>query len=335
MIKFKAKTPKSNASRRFSDMFVRVAVIFSATAVLAVMSVSMVNDSLSLFKRRASAQISASNADELVRQLEKEGIIDHPWLFSAYMKFKGEPELDGSVSVSVNSEMDYGQILSAFDKKDAGRIKRITFPEGATTDEMIDMFVKNGMGSRERFIEVINSYPFEYEFVSVLDGNVSNDRKYRLDGYLYPDTYDFYTGRSEAYYIYKLLDRFDVALKQLDVSAAEIDKTVIIASMIQSSGDMVGQYEYLSAVFNNRLKSPDKFPYLNCPATGAYAAEYDTFLNKGLPPGAICNPDMNALICAARPAKSDYKYFVTMKNGEVLFATTETGHRQNLAKADG
>ncbi len=335
MIKFKAKTPKSIAFRRFSDIFIRVSVIFSVTAVLTVMAISMVNDSMALFKSQTSAEITASSTDELILKLEEKGIIDHPWLFSAYMKFKGAPQMDGSVSVSVNSKMDYGQILSAFDRNDSGRIRRITFPSGATTDEIIDTFVKNGMGNRDKFIEVINSYPFEYEFVSILDGNVSNDRKYRLDGYLYPDTYDFYTGRSEAYYIYKLLDRFDTTVKRLDISVEEIDKKVIVASMIQRSSTMVGQYEYLSSVFNNRLNDPEKFPYLNCPATGEYAVEYDTFRNKGLPPGAICNPDVNALICAVRPAKSEYKYFVTMKNGEALFATTETGHRQNLANADG
>ena len=352
MTKFTAKTPKSEASRRFFDFFIRVCIIFSSTAVVMIMAISMANDRLSLFKPYRSADISATDTDELAQKLYDAEIIDYPWLFSIYVKLNGGGEFNLNESVRVSSDMDYGQILAVFNKNDKSSVKRITFPSGATTDEIIDIFVENGMGTWKGFVEVINSYPFEYEFVSNL--STSEGRKYRLDGYLYPDTYDFYTGRSEAYYIYKLLDRFDSILGELDVDVNNIDEIVTIASMIQSSASRVGQYEYMSAVFHNRLNDPSTYPYLNCPASSAYGmgmggvyigvpdeeiknfdSPYNTFLNEGLPPGAICNPDKSALICATRPANVKYKYFVTTENGDVLFASNETGHRQNLAKVNG
>ena len=353
MMNFKAKTPKSNASRRFFDMFIRISIIFSAVSVATVMVMSAVNDVLALYKSGSSVTISASSLPELSEMLEREDVIDHPWLFYAYAMLDGSVDFESVKSAEVNGSMDYRQILSAFRKNNKERIKRITFPRGATTDQIIDIFVENGMGSREEFVRVINTYPFEYDFVKILSEKMTPFRKYRLDGYLYPDTYDFYMDRSEEYYIYKLLDRFETAVKGINIDS--IDETVIIASMIQSSSSQVGQYEYLSAVFHNRLNDPESFPFIECPAANVYGKEgdgtvfigpptdeiknidspYNTFLNKGLPPGAICNPDINALICALRPARSDYKYFVTMENGEVLFAQNEEEHRKNLIKAAG
>ncbi len=353
MMNFKAKTPKSNASRRFFDMFMWVSIIFSAVSVVSVMVMSMVNDALALYKPSKAVEISASDLNELVACLDNEGIVDHPWLFYAYATIDGASDFGEVKSVGVNSSMDYRQILASFKKNSKESVKRITFPSGATTDQIIDIFVENGMGSREGFVRVINTYPFEYDFVKILDKKTSPYRKYRLDGYLYPDTYDFYMDRSEEYYIYKLLDRFESAVK--GINAYSIDEAVIIASMIQSSSSQVGQYEYLSAVFHNRLNDQDRFPFLECPATNAYGyggggevftglpgeevkkidSPYNTFLNKGLPPGAVCNPGINAIICAIRPARSDYKYFVTLKNGEALFARNEEEHRKNLIKVDG
>ena len=73
MIKFKAKTPKSDASRRFFDRFIRVCIIFSSTAVISVFAISVANDMLALFKPEKSAQISASDPDELSKKLIAEG----------------------------------------------------------------------------------------------------------------------------------------------------------------------------------------------------------------------------------------------------------------------
>ena len=85
MTKFKAKTPKSDASRRFFDYFILVCIVFSSTAVISVTAISMANDALALFKPEHSAKISAADVDELAKKLGEEQIIEHPWLFSAYV----------------------------------------------------------------------------------------------------------------------------------------------------------------------------------------------------------------------------------------------------------
>ncbi len=343
------KTPQSFASRRFSfwsELFVRAAVAFAVSSVAAVLFISIVNDVLALSKPPVRATVTASDSAELAEKLGEAGIIDHPWLFSLYAKIKGKTDLSVTGEVCVSSDMDYRQLVGAFTSKPRSGSVRMTFREGSTTDEIIDALVEKGLGSREGFVEAINNYPFEYDFVEVLSEVAGEERKYRLDGYLYPDTYDFYTERSEAYYIYKLLDRFASVTENIrkNITPREFDEALIMASMIQRSTSRVGQYEYLSAVFHNRLDG-----YTECPASSVYGVSgaggvyvgaateetvnadtpYNTFKNKGLPPGAICNPGLNALVCALRPAKSEYRYFVTAENGECLFAVSKWEHDKN------
>ena len=184
-----------------------------------------------------------------------------------------------------------------------------------------------------------------------MDLSGKEGRRYRLDGYLYPDTYDFYTGRSEAYYIYKLLDRFVSVTEEIreGITDADFDSILTVASMIQSSTGRVGQYEYLARVFYNRINDRANYPFLECPAASVYGTSgrggvykgvatdevinadtpYNTFKNEGLPPGAICNPSLNAIVCAIRPISGKYKYFVTAEDGEALLASNKREHDRN------
>ena len=350
--KFTKKTPEALTSRRFffwSELLVRAAVTFAVVSIVTVLLISMVNDALALCKVKKEIRIEAESLGELVRKLEEGEIVDHPWLFSLYGKLKGAESFEPRGEVTVSSDMDYRQLLRAFTASPKKSIIRLTIPDGATTDEIIDLFVSNGLGSREGFAEAINNYPFEYEFVAYLSER--EGRRYRLDGYLYPDTYDLYTGRSEAYYIYKLLDRFVAVTEDArkGLTDSDLDSILIVASMIQSSTVRVGQYEYLARVFYNRINDSRNYPFLECPAASIYGMSgrggiykgvatdevknadtpYNTFKNEGLPPGAICNPSLNAIVCALRPISGKYKYFVTDEGGEALLATSKREHEEN------
>ena len=327
-----------------------IATVFSVSVVAGILIFSLFSDVFAVGKNDGESKIvSINEIDELATTLEANGIIKYPVLFSAYVKIYeatgGATDIKNT-SAPVCNNMDYSQLLLAFTSDPPSQTVRITFPDHATTDQIIDIFVQNGVGTRQGFEDAINSYPFEYDFISELDKAMSTGRKYRLDGYLYPDTYDFYTGRAESYYIYKLLDRFVAVTKNIDKDIS--DQDIIIASMIATSTASVGQYEYISSVFHNRLNASDIYPFLNCPSSSAYATNrfgvftgiadeeikeldslYNTFKNEGLPPGAICNPNKNAILAALFPATTDYKYFVTLENGEALFAKTEKEHTKN------
>ena len=95
---------------------------------------------------------------------------------------------------TLNSTMNYNQLIAALTTEYVENEQvSITIPEGYTVDEIIDLLVGKGIGTREGYVEAINSYPYQHEFVQELDKNgYPESRKYRLEGYLYPDTYFFY-----------------------------------------------------------------------------------------------------------------------------------------------
>ena len=110
------KVPKSVASRHFmfwKNMIVRVSVIFSSTAVVSVLCLSVLNDALALYKPSVSATVTASSTRELATELFEKGIIDHPELFYLYAELKGRGELNREKTVTVNSDMDYRRLLKS------------------------------------------------------------------------------------------------------------------------------------------------------------------------------------------------------------------------------
>ena len=120
-----------------------------------------------------------------------------------------------------------------------------------------------------------------------------------------------------------------------------------LASMIEKEGNNPSDYYYISSVFHNRLKSSE-YPFLNSDATIQYALSertglydidtnldhpYNTYKNRGLPPGAICNPGIQAIDAALYPESTNYYYFYTKKNGETVFSRTYEQHQQ-IVNAD-
>ena len=186
-------------------------------------------------------------------------------------------------------------------------------------------------------------------------------RKYRLEGYLYPDTYFFYKTSPEYLVINKMLNNFDDKFwRHLDVFRADIakhnmsvDDIVTLASMIQAEAKLFIDFEAVSYVFHNRLTHAGTFPYLQSDATIQYVLPehvedftqeqldldnpYNTYKYKGLPPGAICNPGYDALSAAIypdAPANSDGAsvnayYFVSNKAGKTYYAETRAQHDRN------
>ena len=105
------KAPKNRRFFFWKNMMIRIAIIFSATAVASVLGLSVINDTLALYKPARSATIRASDTRELAKKLYECGIIDHPQLFYLYAELKMDKELDQERAIIVNSDMDYRQLI--------------------------------------------------------------------------------------------------------------------------------------------------------------------------------------------------------------------------------
>ncbi len=309
--------------------------------------------------------------------LKDEGVIEYSWVYELYMKYRSDGDSSSEYipgEYKVNTDYNYSQLIYALTSSTTKReVVRITIPEGFTIDQIIDLLVSNGVGTREEYVEAINNYPYKWEFVQQLEElGYSEHRKYRLEGYLYPDTYDFYTTEDEVYVINKMLAAFNAKFWQdfnhkgqngtsyrsemLEKYNMTFDDIVVLASMVQSEGGTAEDFYYVSHVFHNRLSKPDTFPYLESDATIQYVlpervdsteldvnldTPYNSYTNKGLPPGAISSPGLDALHAALFPTKPLNEsgkeftayYFVSNNAGKTYYAATLSGHNKNVAQA--
>jgi UPF0755 protein len=338
---------------------VYVAFIVSMSVMIAYLALSCANDMFAFVKDDDVIEVTIpeyATASDLSKILGDAGAIKHPWLFRLYAQIKGIDEdekytfVAGDYTISPN--MNYDEMFLAFVKTPSTEIIRITIPEGYTVDDIIALFVSKGIGTKEGFIETINNYEFEgYDFINDID---MTNRYYRLEGYLYPDTYEFYMGKSEAYYIYKLLARFNQVMNdELRAFAKErgitIDEALTIASIIEKEAYFMNDYDLVSSVIWNRLES-DKFPYIECDTTLLYSLThlrgervtdltkeelnmddpYNSYKNEDLPPSPICNPSFTAITCALYPQPSDYYFFVSDKEMVLHYAKTLAEHNKNI-----
>lgn len=295
--------------------------------------------------------------------LAENGIIKYPSVFRWYISDK-DKNYGSNAGVFVagtyelSPSMDYEDLLASFKPKKPSGTSWVTIPEGYTTDEIIDLLIEKGVGVsdgysslRAAYEDVINNYDFDYWFIDELeDKGISKDRIYRLDGYLFPDTYEFYNASKPSTVINKMLYRFNEIFTEeyrelAGQSGYTVDEIVTIASMVEKEANNPADYFNVSEVFRNRLANPGAYPALESDATVLYylhhttgerpskttpedtklEVPYNTYIYPGLPPGAISNPSATAILAALNPSQNGYYFFVS-SDTETYFSQTYDQH---------
>ena len=271
---------------------VGIAVI---SGVIAYNIIMVANDVFAFMKEPTEAEVvipEDADIPEIARILHEKELIKYPGIFNLYLSYRKKDkiwEYEPGV-YTVSADTNYDDMIAMFRKKAAAReTVRITIPEGYSIEEIIGEFVDNNkMGTREGFTKVINEYDFSesYRFLKPLyETELSPDRKYRLEGYLFPDTYDFYRDESELNIIIRFLDNFsyqftehfyntveilDKTYKESTGHGMTIDDIITLASIIQWEAALNDDFQKISAVFHNRLTSPGSYPRLESDATVQY-----------------------------------------------------------------
>ncbi len=381
------KEKKKKGKFSFSDFLTRIgnmsflpkALLYLAFVLVAAVycsyfAVTGINDMFALVSTETEANITVSadtTVDDVINDLKDQGVIKYPWLFKLYCSVYGDGTdvelIEGEYTIP--DSLNFSNILY---RLTTVRVERtavwVTIPEGFTVDQIIDLLVSKGIGTRENYVEAINNYPYKHEFVQLLDEmGYSENRVYRLEGYLFPDTYEFYTDTAEYLVINRLLNNFNNRFWRFydeeykaDVEAMGMtfDDIVTLASLVQMEARHIIDYEPISYVFHNRLNHSNTYPYLESDATIQYFLDarkedltvddlntdnpYNTYLYPGLTPGAICCPGLDALEAAiypARPVDANGKeinayYFVSDVTGKTYYAQTNAGHNANKQKAE-
>lgn len=323
--------------KKKTKAFIYIISVLLAAALFSFAVIYAANEVFALTKsgaERAFALETECSVEEGAELLRKEGIISCPLLFRIYFSLKSEKSTLPAGEYILSPAMSYDEIRYELFGIGKERTQvRVTVPEGYTTDEIIELFLANGIGTREGFVAAIENGKFDFPFVS--DIPEKEGRKYRLDGYLFPDTYMFFSDSGEEEVIAKMLANFSrkfTGTMAEDTARAgfSVDEIVTLASMVQKEAYYLSDMAGIASVFRNRLSGGMK--YLQSDATALYGEGYDTYKNVGLPLGAICNPGADALRAAVYPANTKYYYFFTGKDKKAVFSRTYSEHKMRIAR---
>lgn len=231
---------------------------------------------------------------------------------------------------------------------------KLTFPEGWTVDQIAEKLETYEVCGKTAFLQTIEKIDFSKDY-GFLKGINNRDKRHRvLEGFLFPDTYEFYIGESPSSVVKRFLANFenkwtDAFQKQADKLGYTADQIVILASVIEREAFSKEQMAPISSVLHNRLNNPGVYPTLQCDSSTSYLQDfvkpncsasqyityvqnYDTYLCYRFPAGAIANPGLNAIKAALYPDSTDYNFFQHDKNGTIYYAVTASQHRANTEK---
>ena len=353
---FFRRVPKRVYHRGWGISLAYTAVTVLLCVFIAVMFLRVFNDVLAFITENRAVTITIDaddTVDDVAGKLKDAGLIKYDWLFSYVAKFEGSTGPYQEGEHTLNDNMNYMQLLSEIEVQPVAReTVWVTFTEGMTVDQMADLLEENGVCGADDFREeVMSGADYGYDFEQEM--STSSDIYYPLEGYLFPDTYEFYTNETPANVITRMLQNFQNKIDTVQDQMAEMGltqhQTITLASIIQSeaSGDPANM-ALVSSVYWNRLNDPENFPMLQSDPTRNYAnstilmtgqsstyqqkaAAYDTYQCTGLPAGPICNPGMDAILAALSPETTAYYYFISDSDGNFYFAETLEQHEANIA----
>lgn len=292
---------------------------------------------------------------DIAEKLEKAGMIRYAGLFETFAKLtgKGDNILVGSITFRENMVYDYNALINAMSYKGGSMVTvEVMIPEGYSCAQIFALLEEKGVCSIEELEEYAASG--ELESYWFLDG-VERNHKYCLEGFLFPDTYEFYMNDEPQRVLEKFLKNFEhrfssrmidkfVALNQKTGLNLTIRDVVTMASIIEKEKANNLEGYTIASVFYNRLTHASSYPFLNSDATILYATEYyskgelvtdaqinaspyNTYTQKGLPAGPIANPGLSSLDAALEPEDTAYYFFIFDKSAGVhRFSKTLAEH---------
>ncbi len=300
--------------------------------------------------------VSEADMDYVAQQLKAEGLIEYKTLFKLFSSFSHASRKLSPGTYELNTDMDYNALINSMSARSGSRkTVSVTIPEGYTLDQIFALLAKEGVANVSTLQKVAAEYDFKYSF---LKGVIPLGDYHRLEGYLFPDTYEFYMGGGEneaVQVLNKMILRFDRQFTdELRAQCTEmgysIHDIVTIASLIEKETDGTDQ-KHIASVIYNRLDHPEyeTVGLLQIDAAIAYVtgkpvtqadyqtvdSPYNTYLNKGLPPGPIASPGMVALNAALNPDSTNDYYYVLGTDGRHHYARTSAEFERLKASFNG
>lgn len=293
--------------------------------------------------------------DSIANKLYNAGLIKYPSLFKLYAQLADVIE-KGKISVGtfeLNTLYDYNALVKGMSATSSYReTTKVTIPEGYTCKQIFELLEEKGVCT----VEQLETYASENDFSSYwFLEDVEKGTAYCLEGFLFPDTYEFYTNSSAKQVYIKLLGRFedqfdDDLMGYLDTLNAKlgmnltVQDVITVASIIQKESAHTGENYNISSVIYNRLTNAN-YLKLEMDSTLVYGLgtsdlttedfqtdhPYNTYTRTGLPPTPISNPGISSIYAALSPAETSYYFFaLDPSTNEHHFSKTYKEHQNFL-----
>lgn len=287
--------------------------------------------------------------------LEEHKLIRNSAVFSFYLKVKHEGARFQAGVYEMKPGISIQQIIGVLNRGETVKeeVIRFTVPEGYTIEQIADKLSEEGKINKAAFLEAVNRPSgWDAEYTRGIPGE--RPYRYRLEGYLFPETYELKQGSTETDIIARMIAETERKLSLLPAGwntvlaekGLSFHDMLTVASLIEREVAVDEERPIVASVIYNRLK---KGMPLQIDATIQYIFErpkerlfekdlqiespYNTYLHTGLPPGPIASPSLSSIRAALYPADTKYLFYVTKKDGSQrhIFAETFEEHKKNIS----
>jgi len=345
-----ARRRKKKRGHPFLNFVLYVVFVVAGSAFLAGVGWLLANDLCALNKDYKEVTLVVSKEDTVetvADKMKEEGLIEYTWFFRLFAWVCDADEKIGEGAHELNTNMDYRALIVGMKSRTGQSLTAetvtVTIPEGYTVEQTIKLLAEKGVNTEEELRQAAENYRFtSYGFID--NENLGDIR--RLEGYLFPNTYEFYVGEKASSALGRLLEEFNRQMdaelvEAIDASGKSMEEIVIIASLIEKETDGTDRGK-ISSVIHNRINNPgyETAGLLQIDAALVYATgnnaltqedialddPYNLYIYAGLPPTAIANPGRASLLAAAQPEATDYYYYVLGNDGKHIYNTNLNDH---------
>ncbi len=295
---------------------------------------------------------------DVADKLYDAGLIKYKLFFRAFAAVAKAEEKIGAGTYRLNTDMDYRALIVGM-RSSSGTMKtetvKVTIPEGFSVRDIIALLAQKGVATEADLLDAAQNAVFDYDFIDQTSHDAS-----RLEGYLFPDTYEFYKPERASSALNRLLINFESKLDawEGELSYAQtrgysLKDIVTIASLIEKETDGTDQARIASVIYHRLDGSGSRggtYGMLQIDASLLYAlpdhtgpitsadletdSPYNLYRHEGLPPTPIANPGAKCIVAALTPESTDYYYYGLAKDGRHRFFTTYSEFTAFLASPD-
>lgn len=266
--------------------------------------------------------VTYADIDAVADILKEEGLIEYKPLFKFYCTISNASNKIAAGSYELSTDYDYRALVKKMNQYSGAAVTvEVMFPEGFSMQQIFQRLEENKVASVEDLMEAAKNFSYNYSFLDPAELGNAN----RLEGYLFPDTYEFYAYMEPSSAINKFLDNYKRRVTdEMQAQAADrgrsMDEIIVIASLIEKEAGSNEERGKIASVIYNRLAAdmPLQIDATVVYATGkdqigaeelAFDSPYNTYLHKGLPPAPICNPGLESIKAALNPEATGYYYY--------------------------